>query len=279
MIFICFMNILKIPHLNGLSKTEGCEKAPEKILDSLEKEFYSNENGKEVNLDNFSIQEFETTKSNAEKNSRKIYEKSLEFFKNNQDKKAVFLGGDHSISCSIGRAFFEDCINKDKSPCLIVFDAHPDLMPVPEGNEEFPSHEEWLRGLIEEGFPVENILLVGVRNSYKKESDFIKEKGINCLDINYLSNDIEDACDFIMEFTQGKELYVSFDIDVIDPVFAPGTGYKETGGLTSRQGIYLIQRFNKMKNLRAFDLVEINPDKDRDDLAVRLGAKILSELI
>jgi len=82
-----------------------------------------------------------------------------------------------------------------------------------------------------------------------------------------------------MEFTKGKESYVSIDIDVIDPAFAPATGYCEPGGLTSRQFLYIIQRINKIKNLKAVDIVEINPDKDGGEKTVKLGAKILSELI
>jgi agmatinase len=69
------------------------------------------------------------------------------------------------------------------------------------------------------------------------------------------------------------------DIDVVDPAFAIATGYKEPGGLTSREFIYIIQRLNKIKNLKAIDLVEINPEKDVNGLTVKLGAKILSELI
>lgn len=57
-----------------------------------------------------------------------------------------------------------------------------------------------------------------------------------------------------------------------------GTGYKEPGGLTSREFIYIIQRLNKIKNLRAIDLVEINPEKDVGDMTVKLGAKIVAEL-
>jgi agmatinase len=157
-----------------------------------------------------------------------------------------------------------------------VFDAHPDCM---EAMKE-PTHEEWLRKLIEEGFPPENILLVGVRNSYESELVFLREKKIKTISLNSILLNIEDSCDIIMEFSNGKELYVSIDIDVIDPVFAPATGYgNEVGGLTSREFIYLIQRINKIKNLRAVDIVEINPKKDKNGRTVRLGAKILSELL
>ena len=97
--------------------------------------------------------------------------------------------------------------------------------------------------------------------------------------MNQLLGDLQDTCDIIMEFSSGKELYFSLDIDVVDPSFAPATGYAEPGGLTSRQLIYLIQRINKIKNLKAVDIVEINPDKDVNNLTVKLGAKVLGELI
>ena len=95
---------------------------------------------------------------------------------------------------------------------------------------------------------------------------------------SFLENPSE-SCEVLMEFASGKELYVSIDIDVIDPAFAPATGYKEPGGFSSREFLYLIKRINKMKNLRAVDLVEINPDKDEkhDFITTKLGSKILSE--
>ena len=144
-----------------------------------------------------------------------------------------------------------------------------------------PTHEEWLRKLIDDKFPAKNILLVGARNFNIKETDFLREKGIKTISMNFLNSNLTEACDTIMEFASGKELYISLDIDIVDPVFAPSTGYQEPGGLTSRQIIYLIQRLNKIKKLKAIDIVEINEVKDRkkENLTLKLGAKILSELI
>ena len=142
-----------------------------------------------------------------------------------------------------------------------------------------PTHEEWLRKLIEEEFPKEEILIVGLRNVWRDEIKFLKENKIKILSMTNLTEDLQDMCDTIMEFSNGKELYVSMDIDFIDPVFAPATGYPEPGGLTSRQFIYLIQRIKRIKTLRAVDIVEINEKKDEDRITVKLGAKILSELL
>jgi len=268
------MFIVKVPGINGLGKTNGCEKAGNLILESLD-EIYSNEQGVIINKRLFDLEEIHLDNSNLELTNYLIYKNAFEFFETKS--KTVFLGGDHSISYSLVRAFFDSCKRGGKEPCLIVFDAHADCMKSVDGN--FPTHEEWLRGLIENGFPVENILLVGVRNMWKDEISFLKEKNVRMIPMNQLLNDLHETCDTIMEFARGKELYVSVDIDVIDPVFALATGYCEPGGLTSRQFLYLIHRINKIKNLKSVDIVEINPDKDRDNLTIKLGAKILGELI
>ncbi len=273
------MLVVKVPGINGLGKTRGCESAASEIINSL-KTIYSKEDGTPVDVEKINIQEFKIDNSNIELANKVIYEDSLEIFKNSD--RVVFLGGDHSISYSLTKAFLKYCLTQEKEPCLIVFDAHPDCMPLQKSLQEVPTHEEWLRAVVESGFPAENILLVGVRNSYKDETEFINNSGIKKLDINFLLTDLEESCNTIMEFSSNKQLYVSLDIDVVDPVFAPATGYREPGGLTSRELIYLFQRINKIKNLKAMDIVEVNPalEKEKPEKnTVKLGAKILAEVL
>jgi len=266
------MFIVKVPGINGLGKTEGCQRAGNAILESL-KEIHSNEQGNAIDTNILDLEEIHLNNSNLELTNKLIYENSLETFETKP--KVIFLGGDHSISYSIGKAFLDNCKKQKKKPCMIVFDAHADCMePLKE-----PTHEEWLRALIESGFPSENVLLVGARNIEKSENKFIKENKIKTISMSALTEDLSDMCEIIMEFSNGKELYVSIDIDVIDPAFAPATGYLESGGLTSRQFLYLIQRIRKIKTLRAVDIVEINEKKDKDKITIKLGAKILAELI
>ncbi len=266
--------IIKIPFVNGLGKTMGCKEAPEKIINEVEN-IFTNEIGKKIGSSELGISEISVDNSDIDESSEKIHSESLKYFSGNE--KVIFLGGDHSISYPVGKAFLENCKNKSKNPCLIIFDAHPDLMPAVD--KKAPTHEEWLRQLIEEEFPVENILLVGNRNSDIQELEFIKDKKIQRINIDDIQEDVDNIADTIMEFAFGRELYLSLDIDVVDPVFAPGTGYKEVGGLTSREMIYLVKRINKMRNLKAVDIVEINPRKDNEGLTTRLGAKILAEFI
>lgn len=269
--------VVKVPGINGLGKTKGCEESGNAIIEALY-DIHMNEQGEEINVKNLDLEEIHLDNSNLELTNKLIYENSFEMF---QDKsKILFLGGDHSISYSLTRGFFDYVESREgerKEPCLIVFDAHADCMPPMKE----PTHEEWLRKLIEDGFPTKNILLIGVRNLWKTEKEFIKEKAIKMISINQINENLQEMADIITEFASGKELYVSIDIDVVDPCFAPSTGYIEPGGLTSRQLIYILQRIKKIKSLKALDIVEINEikDKERDNITVKLGAKILSELI
>jgi len=266
------MYIVKVPAINGLGKTKGCERAPNAVLEAL-KDIHSNESGKPIDSHLLDLEEIHLDNSDLELSNNLIYKNSFKMFET--QPKTIFVGGDHSISYSLTRGFFDSCQNFGKEPCLIVFDAHADCMaPMKE-----PTHEEWLRKLIEDGFPTQNILLVGVRNLWRDEMIFLNENKIKIISMNQLTENLQDICDTIMEFSGGKELYVSIDIDVVDPVFAPGTGYQEPGGLTSRQFLYLIQRINKIKSLRGIDIVEINPGKDENNKTIKLGAKILGELI
>jgi len=266
------MYIVKIPFVNGLGKTIGCEKAGNAVLEAF-RDVHSNEQGIPLNLSLFDLEEIHVDNSNIEISTDLIYKNSLKMFET--QPKTIFLGGDHSVSYSTCKAFLDHCKAKEKFPCLVVFDAHADCMaPMKE-----PTHEEWLRALVESGFPSENILLVGVRNIWKDEIVFLKQNNIRHIKMNQFLDNLEDTCDIIMEFTKGKETYLSIDIDVIDPAFAPGTGYLEVGGLSSRQFLYVLQRINKIKNIRAVDIVEINPDKDKNNMTVKLGAKILGELV
>lgn len=270
------MFIVKVPGINGLGRTKGCENSGNKVLEEL-KNIYMNEQGKIVDVSLLDLEEIHLDNSNLELTNNLIYKNSFKAFENKP--KIVFLGGDHSISYSITKAFLEYCKKSKKEPCLIIFDAHPDCME--SADEKFPTHEEWLRSLVKFGFPTKNIILVGARNQHIQENSFLKEKKIKTISMNRFLEDLQETCDVLMEFSNKKELYLSIDIDVLDPCFVPSTGYKEPGGFTSRQFIYLIQRINKIKTLRAVDIVEINEKKDKDNhnITLKLGAKILSELL
>ena len=91
--------------------------------------------------------------------------------------------------------------------------------------------------------------------------------------------DFQEICDIVMELSRQYQIYLSIDVDVVDSAFVPGTYRRESGGFTSRQLLYFIQRLNILKNLRAIDINEINPDLDTNSVTVDLGVKILLEVL
>lgn len=300
------MFVVRTPGINGGEKTKGCEKAGIEILKFLN-QISSNEKGIPINTALLDLEEIHLDNSNLKLTNELIYKNALKTF--DIKPKTIFLGGDHSISYSLTKAFLKHCKEEKKEPCLIVFDSLPNLIGEEneknekkreeekkeekksggddngknkeervEGEKGYPTNMQWLRKLIEEGFPKENILMVGVREFEKEEIDFITKNKIKIIPPNQILEDILDSADIITEFSNGRDLYVSIDISVIDPVFASATDYKKSGGLSPREFLYIINRVNKIKNFKAVDIVEINPKLDKDFSTIRLGAKILSEL-
>ena len=259
------MLVVKVPAINGLGKTAGCEKAPDAVLEAL-KNIYSNESGKEVK--DLEIKEIKVDNSNIEESNQNIFNEAKKIFES--DDKIIFLGGDHSISYSTVKAF-ASCFD---NPGLIVLDAHADCT----NSFKPPTNEDWLRVLIESGFPASNVILVGLRNVFKNKEEKEMPK-INIFSNKELFEDIHKTCDLIMESARKFDaLYVSVDLDVVDPAYAPAVTYPEPAGLSSRELIYLIQRLNLLKNMKAVDIVEISPKKDMNNMTTKLGAKIVAEL-
>lgn len=247
------MKILKIPYSAGcLGKNIGTEKAPDAILKEMN-DLFVNESGRSGFAE---VAEVKINNSNVSESHKKIKEAV---------KEGVVLGGDHSITYSSFKG----------SGCdgLLILDAHADCM----AGTDAVTHEDFVSKLVNEGAKV---ILAGLRNPDKQEFDFIKQKKVQNFTMKEIFDmGIKDFCDTIMEnCRQFKSLYVSIDIDVVDPAFAPGTGYPVAGGLTSRELIYLVQRLKLMKNLKVVDIVEVNPLKDVSKLTVQLAAKIVNEL-
>ncbi|MEA3329869.1 MAG: arginase family protein [Nanoarchaeota archaeon] len=259
------MQIIKVPGLNGLGKNLGCRNAGNAILGEL-KEFkdISALKLEEIHVDNLKLDEQEKLIS---ENSKEVLETG---------EKIIFLGGDHSISFPIGKSFLD--IYGKKDSYLIVFDAHADCMPAMKE----PTHEEWLRALVEFGWKPENIYLIGLRKIELEERRFLNLRGIKYIEMEKIQ-DFEIFCDGIMEFANKKNanVYLSIDIDIVDPAFAPSTGYLEPGGFSAREILYFAKRLALLKSLKAIDIVEIDCEKDKqkENITVKLGARILQEFL
>lgn len=255
--------------INKVNKETGCEKAPVEILNAL-KEIGCNEKGKLIEFAKLNLEEIHVDLNNLEEANHLIYENSKEIFEKNF--KAFFLGGDHCISYSIVKAFSK----VEENPLLIIFDAHADCLEP----GKVPTNEDWLSKLIREGFNPKNVILISARDLWEKEIEFLNENQINLIKMDVLKEDLDGICDLVMERARNSSgFYVSIDIDCLDPAFAPATGYLEPGGLSSRDLIYFIKRLVLLENFRGADIVEINPDKDVNGMTVKMGAKLLAEMI
>lgn len=183
-----------------------------------------------------------------------------------QEAIYLFLGGDHSITYPIVKAL--KAKTKDDFG-IIDFDAHPDLYDSLNGNEY--SHGCPFRRIIDEGLvEPENIVQIGLRASTIEHIKYAEEKGITIIGA--------DELDKIRELNlRFDKAYISFDMDVLDPAFAPGVGNPEPGGISTRELIDIVKDLDVQ--VEAFDIVEFNPERDSSDITAYAAAKIIKEVL
>ncbi|MBW3003515.1 arginase family protein [Candidatus Woesearchaeota archaeon] len=258
------MKIIKIASDLGALDKKGSAKGPDEIVRGMY-DLYLNEDGE---YREFEVDSVDVDKGNIDNTNENIFNKIKSI-----NEHCIVLGGDHSVTYAAFKAF----ASNNPGAGIVVFDAHPDC----ENNFSPPSHEDFLRVLIEEGVvDASRVIIVGLRNWHSNEFNFLRDKKIKYFAMKEVfDRGVKEVCDAVMFVAkQWPSLYLSIDIDAVDPAFAPGTGYCEPGGLTSRELLYFVQRMKNLKNLKIVDLVEINPEKD-NGLTVKLGSKIVKEFL
>lgn len=258
------MQVIRV-RLVSSEKTEGCKEAPIEILKEL-RNLGCSQDFKKIDVNVLSLEEIHVDLDDVEEANHLIFENSKEIFE--KSSKAFFVGGDHSITYPIVKAFKK----VEENPLLVAFDAH--------GGCKDSLSEGWLRKLVDEGLPGSKIVLVSTRNLAREELDFIRENEITVIGMDVLNEDLVEVCDLIMERARkSKGFYVSIDIDSVDPSFAPGTADLEPGGLTSREIIYFVKRLSLLENFRGAEIVNVNPSLDLNKMTVKLGTRLLGEMI
>jgi arginase family enzyme len=260
------MKLIKAPFSGGsLGKNRGCEHAPDAILKEFE-QCYLPESHRPGE---YQVQALELMQSNIDK-SFELVEQCI----GSLSERFIMLGGDHSLTYPAFKAF--SALRQNSG--LLVFDAHPDLI----NDFSPPTHEDYLKVLISEGLvKPDNIILVGVRNPDPKELGFIRQHNIRVFWMKACTElGVRELAPVIMENARKfGSLYLSIDIDCVDPAFAPGTGYPEPGGFSSRDMLYIVQKLRLLQNLIGADIVEVNPEKDLNSVTSRLAARLLRELL
>jgi agmatinase len=189
--------------------------------------------------------------------------------------RCVCVGGDHSISLPILRA-----VAKKHGPVsLIQFDAHNDLWDEYFGSKY--SHGTPFRRAFEEGLLLDGgVLQVGLRGQVYGEDDFDfarahKVKMVTAEEFH--KKGLASVQRHLRAF-RGKPVYVTLDIDCVDPAYAPGTGTPQVGGFTSIQILGLVRALSGL-NIIGCDLVEVSPPYDTGEITSLLAANLLYELL
>ena len=176
------------------------------------------------------------------------------------------LGGEHTISYATFKA-------APKDTTLIIFDAHADLRDE-FANVKF-SHTTWLRRLIEDGSD-RNIIHIGLRATTREEILYLTQKKIKTIPTKTILT--TDKSEKILEdnLKDCKSVYVSVDMDVLDPAYAPGVANPEASGISTSKLLEFLYVL-KGKKICGFDLVEVTPLYDNGISAI-VAAKIMVEL-
>jgi agmatinase len=190
--------------------------------------------------------------------------------------RSVCVGGDHSISLPILRAVTK----KHGGPvCLIQFDAHNDLWDEYFGSKY--SHGTPFRRAFEEGLLQDGgVLQVGLRGQVYGEEDFDFARAHKVRMVTaeeFHAKGMAPVLRHLKAF-RGKPVYVTLDIDCVDPAFAPGTGTPQVGGFTSAQIVELVRALHGL-DIIGCDLVEVSPPFDNGELTSLLAANLLFELV
>ena len=122
------------------------------------------------------------------------------------------------------------------------------------------SHEEWVQALIEQGFDPGAMVLVGARKIYTEEKENFKKSKIRLIKISDFENFLENEENFKLQ--DHDSVYLSLDLDVLDEKFFSATGYPVKKGLNPKQLKKILDKLFKLKNFKAMDLVEYNPERD-----------------
>jgi len=191
----------------------------------------------------------------------------------------LFLGGDHSVSIPLVRAFARAYAGKKLG--LLHFDAHPDLLDAYEGRTW--SHACTQRRSLEvEGIGPGDMALIGVRSFMAEEAAFLAAHPemavIRVREISRRGAAVV-AQEIIARFRDYDSLYMTIDIDVLDPAYAPGTGTPDAGGLSTRELLELVRGIAGALPVKAADVVEVSPPLDTGDITSLAALKVIYELL
>ena len=190
--------------------------------------------------------------------------------------KPLTAGGDHLTSLPVLRAI------ADKGPLgMIHFDSHTDLFNSYFDGTMFTHGTPFRRAVEENLLDPKRVIQIGIRGTqYDREDlDFADSVGIRVIKIEeFFDRGIEDVMAEARAIVGEKETYISYDIDFVDPAFAPGTGTPEVGGPNSYEALKVVRELTGVKIIGA-DMVEVSPPFDPSSNTAFLGVSVMFELL
>jgi len=179
-----------------------------------------------------------------------------------QGKRPVSLGGDHSITYPILKAIAQ----RSRELTIFHFDAHPDLYDEFEGNRL--SHACPFARIMESGL-VKRLVQVGIRTINGHQREQAKRFGVEVIEMRQLPA--------YARLNAAGPVYISFDMDVLDPAYAPGISHREPGGMSVREAIAHLHAIQG--EIVGADVVEYSPVRDISGMTAMVAAKILKEIL
>lgn len=250
-----------IPYDANASFLRGPAKAPSKIREAFHSDSanYYAESGRDLksdsswtdtgDMDVSGEEAFDTISAKAQQLAR-------------QFDKTLFLGGDHSVTFPLVRGLHA----AGRNLSILHIDAHPDLYDDFEGNPH--SHASPFARILEKGL-AKRLVQIGIRTLNKHQREQAKRFGVEIIEMKYWRDD--------HKFNFEGPVYLSLDIDAIDPAYAPGVSHHEPGGFTTRQVLHILQTLKA--EVVGADLVEFNPDRDPSGITAMLAGKLYKEML
>lgn len=271
---ICFMGI---PFDGAASLGKGAAYAPQKLRECASVIALANRTGRR--FDNIKLYDEGDVEFilNWEKFFANVEETAYKLLKTG--KFCIFAGGDHSVTIPLANALRR--ANEGKKIGFIHFDSHYDLYD--EFEESRWAHACPLRRVVEDCIEPGDLVQIGIRSFTNEEMDFCKEHP----ELTVITADevfkkgYQSVIDKVINKFKGYDtIYITLDIDVLDPAFAPGTGTPEAGGLSTRELHEIVNQFMEKLPVNAMDLVEVAPPLDTtNQITSWAGISIIFEVL
>jgi agmatinase len=182
------------------------------------------------------------------------------------------LGGDHCAAIPVLAAQ----VRRHPDLAVLWVDAHPDLCDYSRGGR-WTCGCALRRGLQVAGLGAGSVVLAGCRDFDPEEVAYLDAEGVVMVTAADLAAGLPGALGRLLDAVDGRPLHVSFDIDALDPAFAPGTEIASAGGLSTRQGLDLLAEAARRTRLVGLDICEVAPPLDQTDITTLAALKLAFE--